>query len=197
MTKLTIAMRDTIVANAVDKAGINKELAAHQQRRKAWAEKVADESVGGAEVVAKLNEANRKIAKIVASLPNDLRQTLRAGPMAGSIYAAFGGRRCYVNAWDGERPARGGLMLATDHPLSVEFYELEDAARAIEKKRDDLKIEVRAAVDSVTTVGKLLSVWPEAKELLPTYAAQPKNLPAVRVDKLNAAIGLPTEETPQ
>ena len=85
-------------------------------------------------------------------------------------------------------------MLAADHPLSVEFSQLEDERETLAKKRDDLRTEVRAAVNSCTTVAKLLRIWPEAKELLPAYATQTTNLPAVQVDKLNAAIGLPTEE---
>jgi hypothetical protein len=107
MTKLTVAMRDAIVNKAVEKAGLNKEAIALAERRKVWAEKVADESVGGAEAVAKLNEANKKIARIVAGLPKGLQEDLRTGPLTGSIVAAFGGRRVYVNHWDGERPARG------------------------------------------------------------------------------------------
>lgn len=195
MTKLTVAMRDAIVEKAVEKAGLKKEAIALAERRKVWAEKVADESVGGAEAVAKLNEANKKIARIMATLPKDLQEDLRAGPLTGSILAAFGGRRVYVNHWDGRRPAKDGLMLAADHPLTVEFEALETIEDDLKDRRDKLKHDVRAMVNSVTTVARLLAVWPEAKELIPTYATQPKNLPAVNIDNLNAAIGLPTEET--
>ena len=59
MTKLTVSMRDQIVGNAIDKAGITKALADLYAERRAWAEAVADESIGGAEVVAKLAEANK------------------------------------------------------------------------------------------------------------------------------------------
>lgn len=197
MTKLTVAMRDTIVNNAVEKAGLNKETSTLAERRKVWAEKVADESIGGPENVAKLAEANKKITRIVSGLPKDLQEDLRAGPLTGSILASFGGRRIYVNQWDGRRPAREGLMLPADHPLTVEFEALETIEADLNDRREKLKYDVRAMVNSVTTVARLLAVWPEAKELIPTYAVQPKNLPAVNVEQLNSAIGLPTEETPE
>lgn len=193
--KLTVAMRDAIVEKAVEKAGLKKEATALAERRRAWAEKVADESIGGAEAVAKLNEANKKIARIVATLPKNLQEDLRAGPCTGGIKAAFGGRQAYINQWDGRRPAKAGLMLPADHPLTIEFEALETLDADLKDRRDKLKYDVRAMVNSVSTVARLLAVWPEAKELIPTYATQPKNLPAVNVDNLNAAIGLPTEET--
>ena len=194
MTKLTVSMRDQIVGNAIDKAGITTALANLYAERRAWAEAVADESIGGAEVVAKLAEANKKVARIVASLPEDLRAELQVGPRVGSITAAFGGRRTTVREWVDYRPAKNGLMLAADHPLTIQFEQLENRSRELEDRRTALRQEVRAAVNSCSTVNKLLTVWPEAKELLPKYAKPTTNLPAVQVDKLNAAIGLPTPE---
>ena len=197
MTKLTVAMRDTIVENAVEKAGIKTRLQAHSEAMRAWAEEVADESLGGAEAVAQLEAANKKIAKIIAALPEHLREDMYAGPRTASITAAFGGQRRYINQWEGYRPAKSGLMLAADHPLSIRIEQLDAEERTINEQRQSLRADVRAAVNSVTTVKRLLEVWPEVKELLPTYAAPTKNLPAIKVEALNAAIGLPTEETPQ
>jgi hypothetical protein len=88
-------------------------------------------------------------------------------------------------------------MLSADHPLTVEFEALGTIEADLNDRRNKLKYDVRAMVNSVTTVARLLAVWPEAKELIPTYAVQPKNLPAVNVEQLNSAIGLPTEETPE
>lgn len=192
--KLTTWMRDAIVEKALVKAGIRKAEAEYSADRMAWAGKVADESIGGIEAVAALEAANKKVAKIVASLPEHLREEVLLGPEAGGVYAVFGGRKTMVNEWGGYRPAKN-VNLPAEHPLSVEFFALEDRRTELHKQRDDLRAEVRAAVNSVTTVGKLLAVWPEAKELLPASAASKPQLPAVKVEHLNAAIGLPTEET--
>lgn len=192
--KLTTYLRDAVVENALVKAGVRKAEAEYNAERVAWAIKVADESIGGAEVVALLEAANKKVAKIIAALPEHLRGDVQLGPITGSIYGVFGGKRIYINSWPGSRPAKN-INLPADHPLSVEFFALEDRKTELDKRRDSIRVDVRAAVNSVTTVARLLAIWPEAKELLPTSAAPKPQLPAIKVEHLNAAIGLPTEET--
>lgn len=195
MTKLTNHIRDSIVGNALDKAGVNKARAEYREKRKAWAEAVADESLGSPEVRAQLDAANQKVAKIVKSLPEKFRDPVQLGPRTGGIYVSFGGRRTHVNEWVDYRPALSDMMLAADHPLSVQFEQLENEDKAITEKRDAIRTQVRAALSNVNTVKQLLAVWPEAAELLPTEAAPKPTLPAVCVADLNAAIGLPTGET--
>ena len=197
MTKLTTNMRDTIVENALKKAGIYAKQREYAERRKLWAEKVADESVGGPDAVAILAEANKKVAKIVASLPEQLRTDVTIGPSEGWIYASFGGMRTSVREWDGTRPAKSGLMLSADHPLTIEFETLEAERKELSNRKDKLKYDVRAIISSVTTVNRLTAVWPESVELLPAVAAPKMQLPAVQIEAINAAIGLPSEETKQ
>ena len=192
--KLTKHIRDAIVENALRKAGVYDQEAAYKADRVVWANAVADESIGGAEAMQLLDVANKKVAKIVAALPVHLQESVRLGPLTGSIVATFAGCRHYINEWDAQRPAKN-VSLAAEHPLSVAFFALENRKKDLDKKRGDLLSEVRAALNSVTTVARLLKVWPEAKELLPTSAAPAPQLPAIRVEHLNAAIGLPTEET--
>ncbi|MFN0682916.1 Nmad5 family putative nucleotide modification protein, partial [Escherichia coli] len=53
---------------------------------------------------------------------------------------------------------------------------------------------VRLPLNSVTTVKRLIEVWPESKELLPKEADKASTaLPALRVEDLNKMIGLPSE----
>jgi len=194
MSKLTGWMRDAIVDNAVEKAGINKAFQEYRAERSDWACSVADESIGGDEAVAKLEVANKKIAAIVKALPEEFRTELRAGPMESTICASLGGMRARVNEFPGRRPCKSGLMLSSDHPLTIQFEKLEAKEKELKERRSNLRAEVRAMVDSVTTINKLLLVWPEAKELLPASAKpKTKNLPSVNVESLNAAIGLPTD----
>lgn len=190
--KLTNYIRDAVVENAMRKAGIYDQEAACKADRVVWANAVADESLGGAEAIQLLDAANKKVAKIVASLPKHLQEDVRLGPLTSSIVGTFAGCRHYINEWDGSRPAKN-VLLDAEHPLSIEFFALEARKTDLSKKRGDLRTDVRAALNSVTTVARLLKVWPEVKELLPTSAAPTTNLPAVKVEHLNAAIGLPTE----
>lgn len=194
--KLTNYIRDAVVENALRKAGIYEQEAAYRTDRAVWAHAVADESLGGAEAIQLLEAANKKVAKIIAALPEHLREDVRLGPLTGSIVGTFAGCRHHINEWDGSRPAKN-VRLDAEHPLSVHFFVLEDRRKALDKKRSDLRTDVRAALNAVTTVARLLKVWPEAKELLPISAAPTTNLPAVKVEHLNAAIGLPTETQEQ
>lgn len=192
--KLTSWIRDVVVDSAVEKAGINKAFSDYRDERAVWACAVADESIGGEEAVAKLSAANKKIAAIIKALPEHLQSEMRAGPMEGAIYASFGGMRTRVNEWLDQRPAKSGLMLASDHPLTIQFEKLEAREKELSRKRDNLRAEVRAVVGSVTTVNKLLTIWPEARELIPSRAKVSTSMPSVNVESLNAAIGLPTGE---
>ena len=192
--KLTATLRAAIIQNALAKSGWTKAWAEYRAQRKEWAEAVADESLGGADAVSALAAANKKVARIIAALPEQLRSDLRVGPLAEGIHAAFGGQQVYVDQWDGVRPANSGLKLAANHTLTVEFDRLEHLGNELAERRTNLRAEVRAVLNSVTTVSRLLKVWPEAKELLPAGEQKEVNLPSVQLDKLNEAIGLPTPE---
>jgi hypothetical protein len=59
----------------------------------------------------------------------------------------------------------------------------------------EIEATVWAALNSVTTLKRLIEVWPESKELIPKDSDNAKAaLPALRVEDLNRMIGLPTEE---
>ena len=195
MTKLTVSMRDAIVDNALEKAGVVKARSEYQLKRRAWAAAVADASLGGPEVRAQLEVANQKVAKIIKTLPKSFQRNLQVGPITGGIYASFGGRRTPVNEWEGDRAAVSGVMFTAEDPLSIQFEELENEDKAISEKRQAIHTQVKAALSNVNTIKQLLTAWPEAAELLPTYAAPKPTLPALCVADLNAAIGLPTGET--
>lgn len=171
MTKLTLHIRDSIVANALAKAGVDKARAEYNAKRKAWAEAVADASLGGPEVRELLDAANKKVARIIKTLPEKLQRSMQVGPMTGGMYASFGGRRTHVNEWDNERAAVSGVLFTADDPLSIQFEQLENEDKAITEKRDAIRTQVRAALSNVNTVKQLLTAWPEAAELLPTSAA--------------------------
>lgn len=64
------------------------------------------------------------------------------------------------------------------------------AEKAHTEARDEslvLAKEIRAVLDSVSTVNRLLEVWPEGKQYISEgmFAGQTRNLPAVIVDGLN------------
>jgi len=84
-------------------------------------------------------------------------------------------------------------------PQGHELISLMENYRAEDKNIRDIKSNVRenvkALVYSVTTVKKLLEVWPESMELIPTNVAkQVVQLPSIKIEQLNALIGVPSEK---
>lgn len=193
MTKLTVSLRDDIVAAAQAKAGIDAEQTSYQTAKREWAEQVADYSLGGPEITAKIAEIDAKIASLVADLPENLRREVSSVKKLGYLTANIAGCRVHVGSWEGFRHAAGNVTITADHPLAVRFFELENIGKDIETRRIELRTKVRAALNSVNTVAQLLKVWPEAAELLPKTVAPKPNLPAIPVADLNALVGLPSE----
>jgi hypothetical protein len=94
-------------------------------------------------------------------------------------------------------PNRYGLRLidALDTiPLYVQDYILA-TAKSIEwnDNRNEFKSEITTIVESVTTTGQLVNMWPEAEQYLPPFASDPSKailLPALKTSRLNALLGI-------
>ena len=201
--KLTNAIRDVIVHNAVAKSGLNDVRDAIVKQRAEWAEKVRLEAIGGAEEERRLADINSQYESICELVPKSLRLSGRPPVMtdtdiyvnvAGvSFYAYFNGQ---LNNRTGESvrkisPAKTTLL--ADNPLVAEFHEIHNKQAEYDDKLSTLMNSVRAAVQKATTVKKLLEVWPEAKELIPEEVEkQVKQLPAIKTEDLNKMIGLPS-----
>ncbi len=69
------------------------------------------------------------------------------------------------------------------------------ALEAYKEQRRGAERQVKAMLDAVTTTGKLKEVWPEGEQFYSVYddVAAPK-LPALRVDEINAMLGLASEQ---
>lgn len=193
-TRLTNPLRDRIVANALAKAGIDAAQAALEAKRFAWAEAVRAKINGAPD--DELLKLEAKVAKALALLPEHLRPDddgilLRHDydyvNLAGlTVLIQFPGKRIVP---------RTKCVILADDPLVQQFHALDAEEKDLRDRRSTIRAQVRAALNSVTTVKKLLAVWPEAKELLPENLEEAKvNLPALAVNDLNTMIGLPTEE---
>lgn len=199
MTRLTNNLRDKIVANAMAKTPLAAEKATLQQDKYTLAEAFRIASLGGPEEAARLQRVNARLEKEIAAIPDALRNTFT--PMRHDYDMGrmnLGGLRVnlpYAAGTADRRICPTGAVFEGDHPLVLQFHELTNRGADIEKRSSDLRIQVNAVLDSCTTVKKLLDVWPEAKELLPTDVEEARpQLPAVQTAELNALIGLPTPE---
>jgi Nucleotide modification associated domain 5 len=69
--------------------------------------------------------------------------------------------------------------------------EVDDAQRELDREQSALRTRAIAVIESVTTVKRLLEVWPEVQDFLPEENAGPQGgVPAVLVADLNSAFNL-------
>ncbi|EJX4926987.1 hypothetical protein OD635_003974 [Salmonella enterica] len=202
---LNKAVKEIIVDNALAKAGIPQRKKALRAARVDWAERVRLKAIGGPEAEAEILKAEKKIAALIAKLPEILRtdnMMIRTGTdiylnLAGSrVCAYFNGN--YRGYEQGEpdpirKIAPYEYTLLADDPLVTEFYSFDALYREIKSDEADIRQNVTAALDKARTVKRLLEQWPEAKELLPAENAIVPLPPAIRREALNEMIGLPSE----
>ncbi|WAX22816.1 hypothetical protein MAJJADAN_00054 [Pseudomonas phage Amjad_SA] len=195
MTRITNAIRDEIVSNAVAKSGILEVIKQLDEKRFDWIERARIEVLGGEERAAEYAKINDEAKSKHDALPEYMREFSRLVNRDGLLYLNLAGAslRLPMRAW-AEVP-NGRRAITADNPLCQEFYDLEDALRDATSKRNSIRQQVTATVGKFTTVKRLLDAWPEAKELLPKLVPEAKpQLPAVQVADLNAMLGLPSDK---
>ncbi|UGC98039.1 hypothetical protein [Oceanospirillum phage vB_OsaM_PD0307] len=197
MARLTIRIKEQITANALDKAGVVDARKALVERRAALAEAVRVESWGGAEALKAAEKQVAKINKLVETLPKGSNiKAQKLGYSERSVDVAFGGMQTSIpfNGGEGERvfgrTTYNRFLLPADHELTEEFNAIEAEQQRIDEQAATLNATVRAACDKVTTVEKLLKVWPEVAELVPANEKTPGTALAIPTDELNKLIGL-------
>lgn len=203
MTKLTKAVKEQIVENAVEKSGLIDEHNKIIQRRAEWANNVRLFAIGGIEVEKQLIAINEQYEVLCESVPKSLRLSGRPPVrfdtdiyvnVAGVSFSAnFNGHIHYNDCAHIQRVSPSKFTLLADNPLVAEFHEIHNQQEEYENKVLTLRNSVNGVIANITTVKKLLDVWPEAKELLPPYIEkQTVNLPMVQTVDLNKLIGLPS-----
>ncbi|ECY1035006.1 hypothetical protein F6532_12585 [Salmonella enterica] len=202
---LNKSIKEKIVDNALAKAGIPQRKKALRAARADWAERVRLAAIGGPETEAEVLKTEKKIAALIAKLPEELRTKHTFVRYDSDIYLNLAGSRvsAYFNGnyrgYESGSPehtrkiAPYEYTLLADDPLVTEFYGFDALYREIKSDEADIRQNVTAALDKARTVKRLLEQWPEAKELLPAENAIVPLPPAIRREALNEMIGLPSE----
>lgn len=84
-----------------------------------------------------------------------------------------------------------------DHKLVEEFQQLDSEWNDLKAEMERAKKVAMAAMNSVSTVKKLIDVWPEVEEFAKHYLEDGERkaiLPAIPRDQLNTLLNLPPEE---
>jgi hypothetical protein len=84
-----------------------------------------------------------------------------------------------------------------DHAVVGEFQKLDDDWNELETEMERARKVALAAMSSVSTVKKLIDIWPEVEEFAKHYLVDGERkaiLPAISRDQLNTMLNLPPEE---
>lgn len=83
-----------------------------------------------------------------------------------------------------------------NHPYTDTFRDLNAKQKELEADRRQAKAELRAKLDSVSTVARLIEVWPEVRPFAAKFLEKKvaeKKLPVIQNDALNNTFKLPVE----
>lgn len=199
MTRLTNEIRDKIINNAITKAIGERE----KVQLKSFADKFSDELVKTAlgDRLDSLTKIEKDIKKLIDKIPEEFRtyedeyhvikyDVVRLNIAGQAVDWEFDEPRIFPrNTW------RDRYVIPQGHVLVGMMDDYRAEQKAISDIKTNVRENVRALVYSVTTVKKLLEVWPESLELIPSNVEKPiVQLPSIKIEQLNALIGVPTEK---
>ncbi|EAA6070257.1 hypothetical protein DQY91_22380 [Salmonella enterica subsp. enterica] len=96
----------------------------------------------------------------------------------------------FIRLADGTKPT-----LTADNPLVQKFLDAEKVVEELDSSAKSIKANVKAVVYSVNSTKRLVEVWPEAAELIPSDIEVVRAaLPAIDFNNLNASIGIPSDK---
>lgn len=192
MTRITKTLAEDIVDAALRKAGIPEARKALIDKEQEWAERCRIQHLGGPEKAAEYAKVNAEARRLYAQLPAGLRGFNRIANVETYARVNVAGQWARIRMSESRICSGEFWPIAADDPLAQQWYDLCAEREAIDAKAESVKTQVHGVVSQFTTVAKLLAAWPEAEQLLPAEVpSQKPTLPAVRVEDLNKALGLP------
>ncbi len=209
MARLTKTMKQEILKNAIEKSGVNARTANVTKRRALLADNVRLHAIGGKDKEKEILATEKKVQKIIGSMPKGIDTNGQFNlDKNDRIRCAFGGMQVCIyytgrldNAGESvlKKPSPCGYGDSTkfdaEHEYSTEFTSIEEEVKIIKSIHESIVVNVNAYLNSVTTDKKLVEIWPESAELLPTTSQERKiNLPTVSPQQLNTMIGIPSEK---
>ncbi|EFR8087482.1 hypothetical protein H0088_004126 [Salmonella enterica] len=207
--RLTNDARDKIIAKAMEKSGFPKRL----EEAKANVEKIKMECLisafGGLKPYRRLVERFNTIEEKVKALRD--AGILITSPRSYSKWNAdkiniAGMNVSYPKQSVFDNPEFEGLTfirlddgakptITADNPLVQKFLDAEKVVDELDSTLKGIKENVKAVVYSVSTTKRLVEVWPEAAELIPSDIEVVRAaLPAIDFANLNASIGIPSDK---
>ncbi|MEX0422208.1 Nmad5 family putative nucleotide modification protein [Providencia alcalifaciens] len=202
--RLTNAIKDSIKNNALAKAGIFKQKEELKTEFNQLALDVRIEALGGEDKTKKMELVLEVAISNLKMLEEEVSSHIGVyNAESNSLRPAFGGQRVRLRYGKDSKdediylltPADNKCLFSADHKLSKRFEKLTQKESKIKEKEAEINANVQAALNSVTTIKRLIEIWSESKELIPTNISKASVLlPALQVEDLNKLIGLPTDK---
>lgn len=143
--------------------------------------------------------------------PDKLRALLNQVPAdflhhSESVLVSFAGEMKTVNFGDRlpvkrepDRYRCAAKVYAEGEPLTVRYAQLKERDDRLKAQMSEARASTKAILWSVTTINKLIAVWPEAEPFAAPYNSTQGDATAVRaltvpLPKLNALLGLPKKD---
>lgn len=208
--RLTNRVREDIIVNFMRKSDILEREENHVKKRIAFAERIRSYTLRKFDM-KKVESAIESAQGIIdKDVPEELRSTSTVEDTVRTSYRIlvnlvelkvsleFNGKRCYKHERDRYKfketvykPVPKGELSINSEKFKKQFLDLEQEYHDIEQLIKKYKEEITAVVYGFSSMNALIKAWPKVQELIPEYAsAKPvKNLPAIKVDALNAIIG--------
>jgi hypothetical protein len=116
----------------------------------------------------------------------------------GSAYGIIGKYRTSTDAvfkpFLSKDKGRVVAVYDASHPLAVAHAELADRMKEICSQLDTAKRQAEAALNSASTIGGIIALWPEIEPFARKHESAKAPLPALPTAALNALLDLPIAE---
>ncbi|EEN4005768.1 hypothetical protein CB293_22280 [Salmonella enterica subsp. enterica serovar Kentucky] len=207
--RLTNNARDKIVAAAMEKSGFPKRL----EEARANVEKIKMECLiaafGGLKQYRRLVDRFNTIEEKIKALKDEgilVRSSREYSTWNADKMNLAGMNVSYPSHSVLSMPEFKGLIfirladdtkptLTADNPLVQKFLDAEKVVEELNSSAKSIKANVKAVVYSVNSTKRLVEVWPEAAELIPSDIEVVRAaLPAIDFNNLNASIGIPSDK---
>lgn len=196
--RINAELRDGIVANALtQRFAADRLLIAEQDEKVRLLTKERDQA--GYE--AAFSEIDRKRLQSAPDgwFPKASKVKVAVEDTNEVLEIAFAeAQRVPYEVHDSRHSTHIASIIKPDHAYMAARNAVRDAKavldamnKDVEERERALRAKVKAVIESVTTVGRLVEVWPEVQDFLPEVMAGPKgNLPATLISDLNAELGI-------
>lgn len=134
------------------------------------------------------------LRKQMAALPDGFL------PTDGDVKVQFEGQR-FTHVYFGERRRiaksheyNAARVYDAKHPLTARYDAWKKAQDDLDAEKSKAKSSAEAVLNSVTTVKKLIEVWPEVEQFARPFAVESSSRAiALPIRELNARLGLPPQ----